>query len=174
MTYKKLIPYKDFNGKPRNETVHFNLTEVEVFKLFAEFKQVMDWRESIQAEELQELDPAEVVNFYNSFEEILLTAWGIPSDDGKHFRKAGRYEFQESALFNAAMVMFVTDPQEANKLLSDIMPPDMEEMIKKADANLASVGENPKTTEAMQREIAELRAKVADTTNNSSVAPPQQ
>lgn len=156
--YTKTIPYKDFKDNARNETVHFNLTEREVFKLLVEFKTVFEWHESIKGPE-RTLESEEVVEFYSAFEDILLAAWGVPSDDGKHFRKGGRYDFEESALFNACMVFFVEDPRETNKMLEDLMPSGLEEMIKKADENtLRAISETK--DEDVRAELERLRAQV--------------
>lgn len=152
--YTKQVPFKDFNGKPRNETVHFNLTEREVFKLLGEFKAVFDWHDSLKGPQ-RELHTDEVVAFYNAFEEILLSAYGVPSEDGLHFRKGGRYDFEESAVFNACMVEFVSNPIETGKLLEQIMPKGMEEMVRKADASIAGSSD-----EELKAEVARLRAQL--------------
>ncbi len=158
--YTKSIPFKDFNDKPRNQTVHFNLTSREVFKLLVEFKAIFEWQESIKGE-LRDVSTPEVLAFYNNFEEILLTAWGVPSEDGLHFRKAGRYEFEESALFNACMLIYVSDPRETSALLDGLMPKDMQEIVKKADSNMAELANDPSTDDALRKEIERLRAQVA-------------
>lgn len=156
--YTKQIPYKDFKNNPRTEPVHFNLTEREVFKLLVEFKIIFEWHESIKGPE-RALESEEVVEFYSAFEDVLLAAWGVPSDDGRHFRKGGRYDFEESALFNAAMVHFVEDPREANKLIEGIMPKGLEEMVKKADENtLKAISETK--DEDVRAELERLRAQV--------------
>lgn len=158
--YTKQIPFKDFKGKPRNQTVHFNLTETEVFKLLAELQRVFKWIDSQKEGEQRELSTDEVVEFYTSYENIMLEAFGEPSEDGLHFRKGGRYDFQESALFNAAMLMFITNPEETVKLLEGILPDGMEELAKKADERLVEAGKNATTDEA-QAEIARLRAELS-------------
>jgi hypothetical protein len=156
--YTKQVPFKDFFDKPRNATVNFNLTEREIFKLLAEFQAVFAWRDSMRGPERM-LETQEVVDFYTAFEEILLSAYGNPSEDGLHFRKAGRYEFEESALFNACMVMFVTEPEETTKLIDGIMPSGMEEMVRKADANMAKAAEES-NDDQLKAEILELRARI--------------
>jgi hypothetical protein len=95
--YTKTVPFKDFKGKPRNEVVHFNLSEREVFKLLPELQAVFHWMDSNKEADPRELGVDEVRDFYNEFEAILLEAWGIPSEDGQHFRKSERYDFEESA-----------------------------------------------------------------------------
>lgn len=159
--YTKKVPYKDFLGRPRTETVNYNLTEVEVFRLLPEFQRVFEWRSANEAAEYRELEPDEVVAFYTDFERILLAAWGIPSDDGRHFRKSGRYDFEESALFNASMLEFVADPKLVSDLLEQIIPKGLAELVEKADANLAALAASESSDAALQAEIARLRAQVA-------------
>jgi hypothetical protein len=156
--YTKTVPFKDFKGKPRNMEVNFNLTEVQVIKLFREFKDVLAWRDSLGGEE-RVLDNEEVMNFYTSFEEILLSAYGVPSDDGLSFDHDGRYDFEKTALFNATMVMFLTEPSEAMKLVDDMLPAGLEDLIRKADENAAVISE--KTTNAdLKAEIDRLRLQI--------------
>lgn len=161
--YKKSIPHHDFFDKPRNETVHFNLTEREVFKLLAEFQRVFAWQKSIDGPDQRDLDTAEVIDFYNDFEEILLSAYGVPSEDGRHFHKQGkRYEFEDSALFAGCMKLFVENPMETTKLIDGLMPKDLQAMVEKADANLAELAKSEDASEDLKAEVARLRAMVAD------------
>lgn len=157
--YTMNVPFKDFNGKPRKATVHFNLTESEVIKLLAELQGIDDWRKSISGPE-RDLSAEEVVAFYNNFEEILLTAYGVPSEDGMYFRKSGRYDFQESALFNACMVEFLSNPEETGRFLDQTMPKDFGEIVKKADAGLAEAAKKTDDQDLLA-EIERLRAQVA-------------
>lgn len=159
--YSKSFPFKDFNDKPHNTMVYFNLTEPEVFKLLVELKAIFAWHESLQGPP-RELEAAEVVEFYTNFEEVLLTAYGTPSPDGLSFKKGNRYEFQETALFAAIMVAFVTDPPETLKFLTDIMPKGLPELVKKADDNLAAAMKDADTPEALRAEIARLRSQLPE------------
>lgn len=158
--YTKSFPFKDFNNKPRNMTAHFNLTEREVFKLLGEFQEIFQWRDNIQGPP-RDLGTEEVVRFYNNLETILLASWGVPSDDGLYFRKSGKYEFEESALFNAVMVEFVTDIDAATTFLDEIMPKDMEELARKADANVIKMGKQEGNDAELQAQIEELKAQLA-------------
>lgn len=160
--YIKKIPYKNFKGEPRNAEVAFNLTEREIFKLLPQLQAVFSWREVNTNSAERELVTEEVIEFYNHFEEILLSAWGEPSADGEHFRKAGRYDFEESALFNAAMLLFVTDPEETGRLLDGLMPSDMQETVKRADANFAKIAENENLDDESKQKIAELQRQLAE------------
>jgi hypothetical protein len=81
------------------------------------------------------------------------------SEDGLHFRKGGKYEFEESALFNACMMLFVTKPEEAVKLIEGIMPKELFDMVQNADPAQLAAATNAKTAD-MEAEIARLRAQV--------------
>ena len=156
--YTKSVPYKDLNGKPQNDTVHFHLFEREVFKLLGELQAVFSWYDSMGGGP-RELETAAVVEFYNNFEEILLSAYGRPINDGLGFDHDGRYDFEKTACFNAIMVMMVTDPEETRKLIEGILPEGMEEIVRKADENLIKAAKE--TTDAdLKAEIEALRAKL--------------
>ena len=161
--YTQNVEFDDFFGKKRKQEVHFNLTEHEVFKLLVEFQAIFEWTDKMQKQDPDaETDTREVIEFYNNLEEIILASWGVPDPDGLHFRKGGVYDFRESALFHSCMKMFVEDPAMANKLVDGLMPKGLQEMVKKADANLAALAKDPNTTEDMAAELERLRAQVAD------------
>lgn len=157
--YTLTVPFVDYKGKPRNIPVSFNLDAREVFKMLPELKSVFEWLESNKVQDPRDLSVEEVSSFYTNFEGILLEAWGEMSEDGLHFRKGGKYEFEESALFNACMVMFVTKPEETTKLLNGILPPEMFEMVQNADETQIAVATDAKVS-AQEAEIARLRAEL--------------
>lgn len=159
--YTKQIPYKNFKDQPKNATVQFNLTIIETFKLLVEFQAIFAWRERMNSEvDVRALPSEEVIEFYNNLEAILLQGYGVMSEDGEHFRKGGRYDFEESAVFPAVMEMFLTDTQMANELVDGLMPKNMQELVAKADANLAALAKDPNATAELQAQIAKLQAEV--------------
>lgn len=169
MSYSLQVPYTKFNGKPNTEVVHFNLTEREIFKLSAEFNMIFTWRDELKGDP-RDLDPQEVIPYFTAFEEVLLSAWGEPSADGEHFRKGGRYDFEESACFNAALMMFVKDPSLVVKFLEEIVPKDMEETLRvqqeniekleKANPEAARITSGGKTAAELQAEIDRLKSQM--------------
>lgn len=165
--YSKKIPFKDFKGNPRNQMVHFNLTEREVIKFLPELQSMFNWLESNRKGEQRNLDTNEVRDFYNNFEEVLLEAWGEPSEDGLHFRKGQRYEFEESALFNATMFMFVQQPEETGKMLDGIMPEGLTQLVKNATPEQiqALPSDQQEGIEELRRRLAEAEANSSPTTN---------
>jgi hypothetical protein len=162
--YTKMIPHKNFRDKPRNQEVQFNLTEHEVLKLLVEFKAIFDWQERLEAKDPDaETDTAEVIEFYNNFEDILLAAWGELDESGDHFKKGGVYEFRESSVFHAAMKLFLEDQAEANKLIDGLMPAGLKDLVKAADPNLAELAKGAESSNnpALLAEVERLRAQVA-------------
>ena len=172
--YTKKVPYTNFKGEPGNKEVQFNLEPREVFKLLKEFQSIFSWQESIKGRTVRELDTEEVVEFYNNFEAVLLAAYGVMSEDGEQFSKAGRYDFEESAVFSACMTEFVSDPPETVKLVDGLMPKNLQELVKKADANAAALQNDPATSEDAQAELVRLRAQLAEAEvrQNQEITPP--
>lgn len=169
--YTKMIPYKDFLGKPRNEQVAFNLEVREVFKNIQHLGAIFSWRDSIDTPETRDLSTEEVVEFYNHFEEILLAAWGELSEDGRYFRKAGRYDFEDTKLFAAVMEMFLADLPELNKFLNNILPQGMDEIVKKQQASLEALEKDPQTSADLAAEVAQLRAQLLEKEGRGPDAP---
>lgn len=172
--YIKTIPHKNFKDQVRNQEVQFNLTEHEVLKLLVEFKEIFDWQERLKGRDPNaETDTAEVIEFYNNFETILLAAWGELDADGDHFRKGGVYDFRESSVFHAAMKLFLEDQAEANRLIDGLMPKGLKDIVKSADSNLAELAAKAKDDETgagsaeliarLQRDLEEARAKAPST-----------
>lgn len=161
--YTKQVPFKDFRGKPRTMEVNFNLTEREVFKLLVEFKAIFGWLERINTGVDMALDPTEVVTYYNNFEEILLSAYGEPSEDGLYFHKgARRYDFEESAAFAAIMLECVKAPEETSKMIDGLMPKDLQDLVKAADQSLAEIASSDTASDELKRKIAELQSQLAE------------
>lgn len=159
--YTKTVACHSLTGKPRNVTVHFNLFEREVFKLLVEFKAIFDWLERINTDQIMDVDPAEVVEYYNNFEEILLSAYGEPSEDDMQFLKGSRrYDFEDHVAFNALMVECVKDPSQTSKLIDGLMPKDMQELVKAADSSLAELAKSDATDADLRAKIEELQAQI--------------
>lgn len=172
--YTKVIPHKNFRGKPRNQEVNFNLTEHEVLKLLVEFKAIFDWQEAVEKRDPDADVPSEeVIEFYTNFEEILLTAWGELDESGDHFFKGGRYEFRESSLFHAAMNMFLKEPAEVTKLIDGLMPEGLQDLVKASETNIAALAEQAKNdgdtmSPAMQKTVADLERQLEEARKNQN------
>lgn len=165
--YTKSVPFKDYNGKPRNLPVHFNLETRDVFKVVGELNRIFKWRDGLKGPE-RELTDEEMTDFFNDFEAVLLAAWGEPSEDGLYFVRTNRYLFEDSKLFAACMDMFVTDIGEVTRMLNEIMPKGMEEVVKKQAESLEKMQSelpsetDPKTRAAIQAQIEVLNKQLAE------------
>ena len=169
--YELKLPFKDLKDKPRNTVVHFNLFEREVFKLLVEFQAIFAWQEKLQkADPNGVTDTAEVIEFYNNLEEILLAAYGEPDADDLHFYKAGRYKFEESVMFNACMKLFVEDQLAANALIDGLMPKGLQELVQRADASLAEMAKSDATDAQLRAEIDKLRAQISEQTSEQKAS----
>lgn len=161
--YTKSIPCKNLKGEAKNVTVYFHLFEREVFKLLREFQMVFGAMDRWNQEDARELLTEEVVEFYTNFEEILLTAYGRPKDDDMGFEKGSlRYDFEESVVFNAAMMMYIQDQKATTELLDGLMPKGLQEMVKAADANLADLANKEDNSAELQAQIERLRAQLPE------------
>lgn len=163
--YKINVGYTDYAGRARRTDVRFNLETREVYKLFPELKGVSEWLASVQPKEGEEkpdprnLDAEEIRDFYNNLERIILDAWGELDEDGEHFRKSGKYDFEESKAFSACMDLFVLQPQEAVKLIEALLPKDLFDKVKNASTEELAASTESKLSEK-DEEIARLRRQI--------------
>ena len=160
--YKLNVAYNDYNGKAKRKDLTFNLDVREVMGKLVQLKAVFDWlaKNKDEAKE-RTLSDEEVVEFYNNLESIMLDAYGVMTDDGERFVKTDRYEFEDSAAFNAVMWLFASQPKEAVKMLEGIMPREMYELVENATPEqLAAAGVQNQVNE-VERLRAELEAEKA-------------
>lgn len=175
--YKINVPYHTYTGKAGNKTVHFMLETKDVFKNYVELNDLFTWRDELGNQTPRDLEPHELVTFFNNFETILLAAYGVPSADGEVFDRTDRYNFEQSAVFSAFMDMLLSDIAMVNQILIDIMPKGMEEMVKKQVASLEGLKEqaakesDPAARAAADARIQELEAKLKEAGVSLSAAP---
>lgn len=103
--FTETITYEDYNGETRTEKFCFNLTKTEALfmensldcGLSEKMKQIV---ESKNKPELTKL-----------FEKILLSAYGIKSDDGKRFMKSEEISkaFKESPAYDILFMKMFTE-----------------------------------------------------------------
>jgi hypothetical protein len=163
--YTARVPFKDFNKNPRTETIQLNLTETQFLKLLLQF-QVLDsfTRKLVALEESggpTMLQGVETVEFWTALEEVILEAYGVMSDDGMYFDKSGRYQYESSALHNAVMLMFIKDVAEARKMLDELTPDDLADLVKEQDANLVKAIADAENDD-IKAELLSLRAQLAE------------
>ena len=94
--FKKTIKYTDFNGTSREEDYYFHMSVPEVARMEAKLggMSLPDYARQLQADQDADL----IIQF---MENIILTAYGKKSSDGKNFLKGPkiREEFEYSQAY---------------------------------------------------------------------------
>ncbi len=142
---KKTITYEDWNGKTRTEDFYFNLTRTEIAELeygLGLGKSLTDTLQTI-------VDNDDTAMVIKVVKELLLSAYGMKSEDGRRFIKNQevREAFEQNPAFDTIYMSLATDPEYAVDFLLGIIP-------REAIDNL---GANPKA-EVMNR----INAAIAD------------
>lgn len=116
--YKVTKTYTDFDGNERTEDFYFNLTEAEITKMELSTKGGLD---TYIQRITQEQDGQKIMQL---FEDLICAAYGVKSDDGKHFLK--RPEdlelFKSTQAYSDLYVELATDADKASKFVNGITP----------------------------------------------------
>lgn len=143
---KKTITYEDYNGVQRTEDFYFNLTKVECMELEYETVEGGSLSESINTL----IEAKDMGTVIKTIKQIVLTAYGVKSPDGKRFIKSDelRDAFEQSPAFEEVYWELVSDAEKAADFISGIVPsavrdtlgPDPKsELIARANDAMASV-----------------------------------
>lgn len=114
---KKTVTYVDFKGVTRTEDFYFNLSRTEIIQMEAR-------NEGLQ-EKLERLSNSpnggEIMRLVS---EILLTAYGEKSEDGRRFVKSEEISkgFSETPAYDAIFVELVTDAKYAAEFIQALLP----------------------------------------------------
>lgn len=119
--YKKTITYTDYNDKECTEDFYFNLKQSEIVEMQA--------NENDLAEKLKEMvDKKDGALIMKTFKDIILSSYGEKTADGKHFLKKdenGRplsVLFEQSEAYSVLFMELCSDPDEAVKFISGVLP----------------------------------------------------
>lgn len=127
---KKTIKYKDFNDEEVSEDFYFHLSKAELVELEMS-------HEGGLSESLQKIIAAQDgKGIITEFRNIILSAYGKKSPDGKRFIKNQelRDEFQSSEAYSELFMELVTDTDAAVEFINGIIPRDMREEAAKLAA----------------------------------------
>ena len=172
--FSTTVPHKNYRGHTRTPTVTFDLSTHEFLKLLVEFKAIFDWQDRVAKRNPEEETPTEeVIEFYTTFEEIILASWGELDESGDHFRKGGVYDYRESSTHQEVMVMFLKDQDKLNKFLEKLMPEGLQDLMKATEANLAKLSEQAKAggdkiPAGLENEVDRIRRELAEAEARSS------
>ena len=122
---KKTITYTDYNGVERKEDFYFNLTKAEVMKL------QLGTVGGLSAMLQKIIDTNDVPTLMNIFEDLVLKAYGVKSDDGRRFIKndAVRAEFAETEAYSQIYMELAFDAKAAAEFVNGIIPADVAKAI---------------------------------------------
>ena len=128
---KKTIKYVDFNGVEREEDFYFNLSKSELARM--QFEEEGDFGEHIRGI-ARAKDTAKIMEL---FEGIILKAYGVKTDDGKHFIKKDRdghllaNDFVTSPAYDELYFELIQDPEKFASFVMSLIPSDLAEQVKK-------------------------------------------
>lgn len=123
----KRISYTDYNGNQRSEDFYFNLNKGEIFNLQFGTEGGLD--KAIQ-KIIQTEDTPKIVKI---FQDIILNAYGIKSDDGRRFIKSEEIstEFKQTEAYSELLMELVSDEKKAADFINALMPKDLAEEAQK-------------------------------------------
>lgn len=119
---KRKITYTDYNGVERTEDFYFNLTKAELTRMELSVDGGM-------ANMLQRVaDAKDGPTIMKLFEELLLTAYGEKSDDGRRFMKSKAISeaFSQTEAYSIIFMELVTDDKKAAEFIQNIIPSDID------------------------------------------------
>jgi hypothetical protein len=133
---KKTLTYEDFNGETVSEDFFFHLSKAELVELELS-------HDGGLSESLKKIIASEDgKNIIAEFKNIILTAYGKRSDDGRRFIKsqALRDEFESTEAYSTLFMDLVTNADAAVEFVNGIIPAGLTEEA----AKLAGI--DPATT----------------------------
>ena len=135
---KKTITYVDYNGVERTEDFYFNLTKVECVELEYSLSPGTSLSDVIT----MLINAKDIGKIISTIKNVVLTAYGEKSPDGKRFVKSEemRNEFSQTVAFDNIYWELVSDPEKAADFITGILPSDLRN----------NLGSNPKA-EVMER-----------------------
>lgn len=146
--YQKTITYTDYNGNERTEDHYFHLNDAEIIKwVTTEGDYTLD---KLIVRLSKEQNGKKIVEI---FDELLLSAYGKKSLDGRTFDKNDqiREEFKNSLAYSIIFSEIVSDSEKAAEFINGIIPANLNEQIDKI------LKENP---EGIPAEIKDYLPKI--------------
>lgn len=112
---KQKVKYEDFDGNIQDETLYFNLSRMELVALQGRYGKE-DMAKYIE----KLIEDKNLEKMYELLNDIVLTAYGVRSEDGKRFIKneQNREEFVQSLAYEALIEDF---HDETRKVLENFV-----------------------------------------------------
>lgn len=118
---KKTITYEDYNGETITEDFYFNLNKAELIQM--QFDANGAYSEFLN----RIVNERDIKKLGEEFKNIILSAYGRKSDDGRRFIKspAMREEFEQTEAFSNLYVDLLGNTEAMNAFLTGVIPKDL-------------------------------------------------
>lgn len=129
---KKTVTYTDFDGTERTEDFYFHLTEAEIANMEME-------NDGGLAERLRRIvNSKDIKKIKEYFENIILSAYGEKSEDGRRFVKSEEItnNFKSTQAYSDIWMELVTNEDAASEFVNGIIPKSILDRSKKQNADL--------------------------------------
>lgn len=147
----KTFTYEDFNGEKASQTFTFHMSKSDITK-FRLRKDGSDFNETLS--HIMKTNNARAI--LDVFEELVASAVGQKSEDGKKFIKNDeiRSDLFDTPAYDELFMKMLDDPDFAAKFIQSMLPTDMQKEIQQQ-------GFDPKnqTREELEAKLRELEAK---------------
>lgn len=114
----KTMTYEDFDGNTITETFYFNLSQAEITEMEYEVKG------GFQSYIKTIVDGKDIPAIMRAYKQIICTAYGIKSPDGKRFVKSKEVldDFLASQAYSDLYMELIADPDKAAAFVKGVMP----------------------------------------------------
>lgn len=122
--YKKTLTYTNLNGEQATESLYFNLSKRDALKIFGKYSNGTLDEKTLQLYLDKLKDSKDVVKMVSFIEDVILSAYGEKSEDGKYFMKDNviRTRFENSVAYAEVFEELFTNPKELNEFIKGIFP----------------------------------------------------
>lgn len=136
---KKTIKYEDFNGNEISEDFYFNLTKAELLEMESKSQG------GLQAKLERLINTRDISAIMEIFKDIIISSYGIKSDDGKRFMKNQDIvdAFVQSNAYSELYVELASDADAAVAFITGIVPKDISKQLDEKTIEEIKAGNRP-------------------------------
>ena len=156
--FKYVIPYTDYNGTERNETLYFNYSKAEMME------KELSTTAGIEEKLKMLIATNDNKTIVETFKSLILDAYGIKSEDGKRFIKSKelRDAFEQSEAYSEFfMKMLANEDDLQTKFINGVIAGTNVPVMSEEDA-IAKLKEMGMDTTRIEKALAEQESKPAE------------
>lgn len=144
---KQDFTYENFDGVTETETLHFNLTKIELTENLHLEDEVRELDKMLTGPKRQ-LETGEIQRILDLVKELMRLSYGVRSEDGKRFIKSPQVweEFTQTATYDAFLYSLFIQPEKAVEFIVGILPADLRQEAEKQIAAGVKAPEAPTET----------------------------